>query len=168
LVDQYKATVKKGIATLTAQFGAKGLTALVHDMLFEQNPGLPSISKPAVEYWLRAAERSEVDTPHAAINPLHIEAFLRLMGAGVLARSLTDAVRIVRTDLRRDGHASRGLFDRLLLDADSVIQGPLSSFAKLQGVRRAAMESVFPVLEKHLDNASAASANEPIFQMAAQ
>jgi hypothetical protein len=168
LVDQYKATVKKGIETLTAQFGAKGLTVRVRDMLFEQNPGLPSISKPAVEYWLRAAERSEVDTPHAAINPLHIEAFLRLMGAGVLARSLTDAVRIVRTDLRRDGHASRGLFDRLLLDADSVIQGPLSSFAKLQGVRRAAIESVFPVLEKHLDNASAASANEPIFQMAAQ
>jgi len=60
------------------------------------------------------------------------------------------------------------LFDRLLLDADSVIQGPLSSFAKLQGVRRAATESVFPVLEKHLDNAGAASANEPIFQMAAQ
>ena len=30
------------------------------------------------------------------------------------------------------------------------------------------MESVFPVLEKHLEKAGAASANEPIFQMAAQ
>jgi hypothetical protein len=168
LVDQYKATVKKGIETLTAQFGAKGLTVRVRDMLFEQNPGLPPISKPAVEYWLQAAERLEVDTPHAAINPLHIEAFLRLMGAGVLARPLTDAVRIVRTDLRRDGHASRGLFDRLLLDSDSVIQGPLSSFSKLQDVRRAAMESVFPVLEKHLDNVSAENGNEQRFQMAAQ
>lgn len=168
LVDQYKATVKKGIETLTAQFGAKGLTARVRDMLFEQNPGLPPISKPAVEYWLRAAERSEVDTPHAAINPLHIEAFLRLMGAGVLARPLTDAVRIVRTDLRRDGHASRGLFDRLLLDADSVIQGPLSSFSKLQDVRRAAMESVFPVLEMNFDHVEVASTNEPSFQVAAQ
>jgi hypothetical protein len=168
LVDQYKATVKRGVEALMAQYGAKGLTTRVHDMLFEQNPGLPSISRPAVEYWLRAAERSEVDTPHAAINPLHIEAFLRLMGAGVLARPLTDAVRIVRTDLRRDGHVSRSLFDRLLLDADSVIQGPLSTFTKLQGVRRAAMESVFPVLEKHLESAGASSAKEATFQMAAQ
>jgi hypothetical protein len=168
LVDQYKATVKKGVESLTVQFGAKGLAARVHDMLFEQNPGLPSISKPAVEYWLRAAEHSEVDTPHAAINPLHIEAFLRLMGAGVLARSLTDAVRIVRADLRRDGHASRGLFDRMLLDADSVIQGQGPSFSKLQGIRRAAMESVYPVLEMHLDNADAADANESVLKMAAQ
>ena len=90
------------------------------------------------------------------------------MGAGVLARPLTDAVRIVRTDLRRDGHASRGLFDRLLLDADSVIQGPLSSFSKLQDVRRAAMESVFPVLEMNLENVTAANGNEQPFQVAAQ
>jgi hypothetical protein len=30
------------------------------------------------------------------------------------------------------------------------------------------MESVFPMLEKHLDNPTAASANEPILRMAAQ
>jgi hypothetical protein len=112
--------VKKGVETLSAKYGSRALSARVHDLLFEQNPGLPPISKQAVEYWLRAAERAEVDTPHAAINPAHVEAFLKLMGAGVLARPLTDAVRIVRSDLRRDGHANRGLFDRLLLDADSL------------------------------------------------
>jgi hypothetical protein len=155
LVDQYKATVKKGIDALSEKYGKKALSARVHDMLFQQNPELPSISKQGVEYWLRAAERSEVDTPHAAINPVHIEAFLRLMGAGVLARPLTDAVRIVRSDLRREGHTNRGLFDRLLLDADSLIQGPHSSFEKLRGIRRVAMESVFPVLEKHTESAVA-------------
>src|SRR5262249_54238040 len=123
LVDQYKATVKKGVEALSARYGGRALSARVHDLLFEQNPGLPPISKQAVEYWLRAAERAEVDTPHAAINPAHVEAFLKLMGAGVLARPLTDAVRIVRSDLRRDGHTNRGLFDRLLVDADSLIQG---------------------------------------------
>ena len=129
-----------------------------HDLLFEENPRLPPISKQAVEYWLRAAERAEVDTPHAAINPAHVEAFLKLMGAGVLARPLTDAVRIVRSDLRRDGHTNGGLFDRLLLDADGLIQGPQSSFARLQSIRCDAMESVYPVLEKRLENASTLSA----------
>jgi hypothetical protein len=157
LVDQYKVTVKKGVEILSAKYGSRALSARVHDLLFEQNPGLPPISKQAVEYWLRAAERAEVDTPHAAINPAHVEAFLKLMGAGVLARPLTDAVRIVRSDLRRDGHTNRGLFDRLLLDADSLIQGPQSSFGRLQSIRRDAMESVYPVLEKRLENTPTSS-----------
>jgi hypothetical protein len=157
LVDQYKATVKKGIESLSVQYGKRGLATRVHEMLFAQNPGLAPISKPAVDYWLEAAERSEVDTPHAAINPIHIEAFLRLMGAGILARPLADAVRIVRSDLRRDGHTNRGLFDRLLLDPDSLIRGPQSSFEKLQSVRREAMESVFPVLEKHFEGPNSSS-----------
>jgi hypothetical protein len=168
LVDQYKATVKKGIEALSQKYGNRGLSTRVHDMLFEQNPELPSISKQAVDYWLLAAERSEVDTPHAAINPLHIEAFLRLMGTGVLARPLTDAVRIVRSDLRRDGHTNRGLFDRLLLDADSLIQGPQSSFARLKGIRRDAMESVYPVLEKHMENPQLSAADVNVLEMAAQ
>lgn len=157
LVDQYKATVKKGIESLWAQYGKRGLATRVHEMLFAQNPDLPPISKPAVDYWLEAAERCEVDTPHAAINPVHIEAFLSLMGAGILARPLADAVRIVRSDLRRDGHTNRGLFDRLLLDSDSLIRGPKSSFEKLQSVRREAMESVFPVIEKHFEGPSSSS-----------
>lgn len=168
LVDQYKVTVKKGVEALSAKYGNRGLSVRVHELLFEQNPGLPTISKQAVEYWLRAAERAEVDTPHAAINPAHIEAFLKLMGAGVLAGPLTDAVRIVRSDLRRDGHTNRGLFDRLLLDADSLIQGPQSSFARLQSIRREAMESVFPVLEKHLENASASSGNTEALERGAE
>jgi hypothetical protein len=168
LVDQYKVTVKKGVETLSATYGSRALSARVHDLLFEQNPGLPPIGKQAVEYWLRAAERAEVDTPHAAINPAHVEAFLKLMGAGVLARPLTDAVRIVRSDLRRDGHTNRGLFDRLLLDADSLIQGPQSSFARLQSIRRDAMESVYPVLEKHLEYASASSAGTAVLERAAE
>jgi hypothetical protein len=155
LVDQYKSTVKKGVERLSTQYGAKSLGARVHTMLFAQNPGLPPITKAAVEYWLQAAERSEVETPHAAINPLHIEAFLRLMGAGVLAGPLADAVRIVRSDLRRDGHTNRGLFDRLLLDTDSLIRTPGSTFERLNAVRREAMECVFPVLEKHLEVADA-------------
>ena len=158
LVDQYKATVKKGVEALSAKYGSRALSARVHDLLFEQNPGLPPISKPAVEYWLRAAERAEVDTPHAAINPAHVEAFLKLMGAGILARPLTDAVRIVRSDLRRDGRTNRGLFDRLLLDADSLIRGPQASFARLQNIRREAMESIYSVLEKHVESSSSSSA----------
>ena len=166
LVDQYKVTVKKGVETLSAKYGSRALSARVHDLLFEQNPGLPPISKQAVEYWLCAAERAEVDTPHAAINPAHLEAFLKLMGAGVLARPLTDAVRIVRSDLRRDGHTNSGLFDRLLLDVDSLIQGPQSSFARLQSIRRDAMESVYPVLERRLENASPSSAGTAVLERA--
>ncbi|WP_258582134.1 hypothetical protein [Mesorhizobium sp. AR02] len=159
LVDQYKATVKKGIEDLSKQYGSKMLGQRIHGMLFAQNPGLPPISKAAVEYWLQAAERSEVDTPHAAIDPIHIEAFLRLMGAGILARPLADALRIVRSDLRRDGHTNRGLFDRLLLDADSLMRGPNTSFEKLRAVRREAIASVYPVLFKDLEPASTTSAN---------
>lgn len=168
LVDQYKATVKKGVETLAAKYGNRALSARVHDLLFEQNPGLRAISKQAVEYWLRAAERAEVDTPHAAINPTHVEAFLKLMGAGVLARPLTDAVRIVRSDLRRDGHTNRGLFDRLLLDPDSLIRGPQSSFARLQSIRRDAMESVYPVLESRLENSSTSFAGKAVQKRAAE
>jgi hypothetical protein len=168
LVDQYKVTVKKGVETLSAKYGNRALSARVHDLLFEQNPSLPPISKQAVEYWLRAAEHAEVDTPHAAINPAHVEAFLKLMGAGILARPLTDAVRIVRSDLRRDGHTNRGLFDRLLLDADSLIQGPQSSLSRLQSIRRDALESVYPVLEKHLENASGSSAGVAALERAAE
>lgn len=168
LVDQYKLTVKQGVEALSSKYGSKALSARVHQLLFEENPGLPPISKQAVEYWLRAAERSEVDTPHAAINPAHVEAFLRLMGAGILARPLTDAVRIVRSDLRRDGHTNRGLFDRLLLDPDSLIQDPRSSFARLQSIRREAMESVYPVLEKQLEGASESSVGTAIPERTAE
>ncbi len=168
LVDQYKFTVKNGIESLSGQYGSKALGARVHEMLFEQNPGLPPISKAAVGYWLQAAEKLEVDTPHAAINPLHIEAFLKLMGAGVLARPLTDAVRIVRSDLRRDGHTNRGLFDRLLLDPDSLIRSPSSSFERLDAVRREAIESVYPMLEKHLEMSEPADADTAGLQMATQ
>ncbi len=168
LVDQYKVTVKKGVEALSAKYGAKALSARVHDLLFEQNPDLPPISKQAVDYWLRAAERAEVDTPHAAINPAHVEAFLKLMGAGVLARPLTDAVRIVRSDLRRDGHTNRGLFDRLLLDADSLIHGSQSSLTRLQSIRCDAMESVYPVLEKHLENVAASSVGTRVLGRAAE
>jgi hypothetical protein len=168
LVDQYKATVKKGIEALSQKLGSRRLSARVHEMLFEQNPELPSISKQAVEYWLEAAERSEVDTPHAAINPTHIEAFLKLMGAGVLARPLTDALRIVRSDLRRDGHTNRGLFDRLLLDADSLIQSSQSSFARLQNIRGEATKNVFPVLEKHIESQSSSAADANVLEEIAQ
>jgi hypothetical protein len=167
LVDQYKVTVKRGVEALSAKYGSRGLSARVHDLLFEQNPGLPPISKQAVEYWLCAAEHAEVDTPHAAINPAHVEAFLKLMRAGVLARPLTDAVRIVRSDLRRDGHTNRGLFDRLLLDADSLIQSSQSSFSRLQSIRRDALESVYPVLEKHLESNSGAP-GEALLERAAE
>jgi hypothetical protein len=68
-----------------------------------------------------------------------------------LAGPLADAVRIVRSDLRRDGHSNRGLFDRLLLDADSLMRGRRATFTKLDTVRREAMESVYPVLEKHIE-----------------
>jgi hypothetical protein len=168
LVDQYKITVKRGVETLSTKYGRRGLSARVHDILFEQNPGLPLISKQAVEYWLCAAEHAEVDTPHAAINPAHVEAFLKLMGAGVLARPLSDAVRIVRSDLRRDGHTNRGLFDRLLLDADSLIQSAQSSFSRLQSIRGDALESVYPVLDKHLESTSAASPGEAVRERAAE
>ena len=50
----------------------------------------------------------------------------------------------------------------MLLDADGLIQGPQSSFARLQSIRCDAMESVYPVLEKRLENASTSSAGTAV------
>jgi hypothetical protein len=119
-----------------------------------------------VDYWLRAAERLDVDTPYAAMNPLHIEAFLRIMGAGVMAQQLADAVRIIRHELQRDGHTTRALFDRLLLDPDSLIHSRRVTFEKLQGFRNEALENVFPVLEKRLENSAGAAPTDSKFWVA--
>lgn len=151
MVDQYKAIVRSGIATLSRQEGKKITAARIHQMLFDQNPALPPIDERAVDYWLQAADRLDVDTPFAARDPVHLEAFLRLMNAGVLARQLADAIRIVRSALQRDGYTNRALFDRLLLDPDSLIQTRSVTFEKLQGLRHEAYENVFPVLEKNID-----------------
>jgi hypothetical protein len=95
----------------------------------------------------------EVDTPFAASDPLHLEAFLKLMGAGIMARQMADAVRVVRHALRRDGHTNRALFDRLVLDPDSLIHTARSvTFDRLQSLRDDALENVFPLLETHLEN----------------
>ncbi len=151
MVDQYKAIVSAGIATLSRQEGKKITAARVHQMLFDQNPSLPPIGERAVDYWLQAAERLDVDTPFAASDPVHLEAFLRLMNAGVVAHQLADAIRIVRSALQRDGYTNRALFDRLLLDPDSLIQTRSVTFEKLQGLRHEANENVFPVLEKNIE-----------------
>ncbi len=72
------------------------------------------------------------------------------MGAGVLASKLTEAVRVVRYALRRDGNTNRAIFDRLLLDPDSLIHANRRvTFEKLQGFRNEALENVFPVLDIH-------------------
>ena len=115
MVDQYKAFVKAGIESLSGKEGKRITAGRVHEILFEANPKLPPIGKQAVDYWLQAAEKIDVDTPYAASDPVHFEAFLRLMGAGVMARPLSDAIRVVRSALRRDGHTNLALFDRLLL-----------------------------------------------------
>jgi hypothetical protein len=151
MVDQYKAIVRSGIATLSRQEGKKITAARIHQMLFDQDPALPPIDERAVDYWLQAGDRLDVDTPFAARDPVHLEAFLRLMNAGVLARQLADAIRIVRSALQRDGYTNRALFDRLLLDPDSLIQTRSVTFEKLQGLRHEAYENVFPVLEKNID-----------------
>ena len=151
MVDQYKAIVRNGIATLSHQEGKKITAARIHEMLFDQNPALPPIGERAVDYWLQAADRLDVETPFAASDPVHLEAFLRLMNAGVVARQLADAIRIVRSALQRDGYTNRALFDRLLLDPDSLIQTRSVTFEKLQGLRHEAYENVFPVLEKNLE-----------------
>lgn len=153
MVDQYKAYVKTGIEKLSAQEGSRISAARIHEMLFEANPELPPIGKQAVDYWLRAAERLDVDTPFAASDPAHFEAFLELMGAGSMARPLTNAIRIVRSALQRDGHTNRALFDRLLLDPDSLAHTQRVTFEKLTGLRNEAFENVYPVLEKSLDGA---------------
>jgi hypothetical protein len=152
MVDQYKAYVKSGIETLSRQEGKRVTAGRVHEILFETNPNLPPIGKQAVDYWLQAAEKLDVDTPYAASDPIHFEAFLRLMGAGVMARQLADAVRVVRSALQRDGHTNRALFDRLLLDPDSLIHTRQVTFEKLKGLRQEAFGNVYPVLEKNLES----------------
>jgi hypothetical protein len=151
MVDQYKAIVRAGIAALSRQEGKKITAARIHEILFDQNPALPPIGERAVDYWLQSADRLDVETPFAASDPVHLEAFLRLMNAGVMARQLADAIRIVRSALQRDGYTNRALFDRLLLDPDSLIQARSVTFEKLQGLRHEAYENVFPVLEKNIE-----------------
>lgn len=157
MVDQYKAYVKTGIETLSRKEGRRVTAGRVHEILFETNPTLPPIGKQAVDYWLQAAEKLDVDTPYAASNPIHFEAFLRLMGAGVMARQLADAIRVVRAALQRDGHTNRALFDRLLLDPDSLIHSRQVTFEKLKGLRQEAFENVYPVLEKDLESGARAA-----------
>jgi hypothetical protein len=152
MVDQYKAIVRKGIDDLSRKQGKRITATQIREMLFESNPNLPPIGRQAVDYWLRAAERLDVDTPYAASDPAHFEAFLRLMGAGIMARPLVDAIRAVRSALQRDGHTNRVLFDRLLLDPDSLIHTRKVAFERLQGLRHEACENVFPVLERHLES----------------
>ena len=154
MVDQYKAYVKSGIERLSAQEGKRVTAARVHEMLFEANSALPPIGRQAVDYWLQAADRLNVDTPYAASDPAHFEAFLHLMGAGLMARPLSSAIRIVRSALQRDGHTNRALFDRLLLDPDSLMHTHRVTFDKLRGLRSEALENVYPVLEKHLQNSA--------------
>lgn len=150
LVEHYKEVVKSGIEKLSRNEGCQITAARVHELLFEKNPELPPITKHAIDYWLKAANHLDVETPYAAVNPAHFEAFLKLMGAGVIARQLADAVRVVRHSLRRDGHTNRGLFDRLLLDPDSLMSGRRQvTFDKLQRLRDEALQNVFPVLEIH-------------------
>lgn len=154
MVDQYKAYVKSGIERLSAKEGKRITAARIREMLFEANPTLPPIGKQAVDYWLQAAERLDVDTPHAASDPVHFEAFLHLMGAGLMARPLSSAIRTVRLVLQRDGYTNRALFDRLLLDPDSLVHTHRVTFEKLRSLHSQALENVYPVLEKHLDSSA--------------
>ena len=155
LVDQYKALVQKGVEELSRKEGRRITGVRIHEMLFEQNPGLPPIGKQSVDYWLQAADHMDIDTPFAASDPRHLEAFLKLMGAGVLARQMVDAVRVVRHALQRDGYTNRALFDRLLLDPDSLIHTARRvTFERLQSLRDEARENVFSVLAIHLEDAA--------------
>lgn len=151
MVDHYKTIVKTGIDTLTRKDGKRPSAARIREMLFQANPDLPSISVQAIDYWMSAAGHLGVDTPYAASDPVHFEAFLKLLGAGVLARQLTDAVRVIRALLRRDGHINRSMFDRLLLDPDSLIHSGRIGFDKLKEFRHEALENVFTVLEKQIE-----------------
>jgi hypothetical protein len=151
MVDHYKTIVKGGIETLAQKDGRKPNAARIREMLFEANRDLPSISVQAIDYWMRAADHLDVDTPYAASDPIHFEAFLRLLGAGVLARQLTDAIRVIRALLRRDGHINRSIFDRLLLDPDSLIHSGRIGFEKLKEFRHEALENVFTVLDKQIE-----------------
>lgn len=163
LVDHYKRVVKKGVESIEKKEGKAVNATRIHELLFAANPGLPPIERAAVDYWLRAAEKQDVDTPYAARNSQHLEAFLRLMGAGVLAEQLTNAIRIVRHALQRDGHTNRALFDRLLLDPDSLMRNRHVTHDKLRDLKSAAMENLFPVLEKKLEaQASSELARQPV------
>jgi hypothetical protein len=168
LVDQYKAIVRKGVDDLSQKEGHRITGARIHEMLFEKNPDLPPIGKYAVDYWLQAAEHLDVDTPFAASDPRHLEAFLKLMGAGVLARQMVDAVRVVRHALQRDGYTNRALFDRLLLDPDSLIHTARRvTFERLQSLRDEALENVFPVLAIHLEDVPADASVKQQFEAVA-
>ena len=59
------------IGALTEMFAFKEPSPMV---LFDQIPALPPIGERAVDYWLQAAERLDVDTPFAASDPVHLEA----------------------------------------------------------------------------------------------
>lgn len=151
MVDQYKAYVRSGLERLSKKEGKQLSATRIHQMLFEANPSLPPIGRQAVDYWLQAAERIDVDTPFAASDPAHFEAFLTLMGAGLMARPLSTAIRTVRLALQRDGHTNRSLFDRLLLDPDSLMHSHQVTIEKLNSLRNEALENVYPVLEKQLE-----------------
>lgn len=152
MVDHYKAIVKAGIEKLERSEGRPVSASRVHDMLFERNPALPAISIQAVDYWLRAGERLDVDTPFAAQSPQHFAAFIELMGAGTaFTQGLAEAVRTVRSILRRDGNVNRAIFDMLLLDPDSLVRRSGLGFQRLDGLRTEALESIYPLIEKHLE-----------------
>jgi hypothetical protein len=151
MVDHYKAVVKTGIEKLGRDKGRPVSATRVHDMLFMQNPTLPAISPQAVGYWLQAAERFDVDTPFAADNPEHFAAFIKLMdGGAVFTKDLAGAIRTVRSILRRDGNVNRAIFDMLLLDPDSLVRRSGVGIKRLDGLRAEALESIYPLLEKHL------------------
>jgi hypothetical protein len=158
MVDHYKVIVKHGVEALERAEGRPVSAHRIHDMLFARYPALPPISIQAVEYWLRAADRLHVDTPFAAQSPEHFAAFIELMGAGTtFTQGLADAIRTVRSILRRDGNVSRAIFDMLLLDPDSLVRRSGLGFQRLDGLRAEALESIYPLVEKHLEPSERAS-----------
>jgi hypothetical protein len=152
MVDHYKAVVRSGIERLEREEGRPVSATRVHDMLFIHNPSLPDISPQAVRYWLQAAERFDVDTPFAADHPEHFAAFVGLMGGGTtFTKGLMEAVRTVRSILRRDGNVSRAIFDMLLLDPDSLVRRSGIGLQRLHGLQVEALESIYPLREKHFE-----------------
>jgi hypothetical protein len=152
MVDHYKAIVKSGLARLERAEGHPVSASRIREMLFARNPALPPISTQAVDYWLQAAERLDVDTPFAAQNPEHFAAFVALMGAGTtFTQGLTEAVRTVRSILRREGNVNRAIFDMLLLDPDSLVRWSGTGHQRLNGLRAEALENIYPLLEKHFE-----------------
>lgn len=152
MVDHYKAIVRAGIEKIEHSENRSVSASRIRDMLFERNPALPAISVQAVDYWLQAGERLDVDTPFAAQSPQHFAAFIELMGAGTaFTQGLAEAVRTVRSILRRDGNVNRAIFDMLLLDPDSLVRSSGLGFQRLEGLRTEALESVYSLVEKHLE-----------------